>query len=199
MKYLYLMGASGCGKTTLAKKLDEADPSLYHRILEITTRPPREREIQGYDYDFKTDEEYLEDRITYFERVEHQFYPYKYAAAIKELQEGPWNIVVASIEGFLTSVVNAGWDTSDSHVVINIINDVGRDVERWDRLPEVEEAFNIGVLSSFKCNIPCNAPNAAWLDINDHLVKYISIRLSTLKEIRDNKEKLLEYFYNILR
>ena len=38
MKYLFLMGGSGSGKTTLAMNLEKDEPTLFHRVLEISTR-----------------------------------------------------------------------------------------------------------------------------------------------------------------
>lgn len=45
------MGPSGVGKTTVANRLCEMDPSLY-KSISMTTRPPREGEVNGVDYHF---------------------------------------------------------------------------------------------------------------------------------------------------
>lgn len=44
-----IVGKSGTGKSTLAKKL--CFPHiLTHKLIQTTTRPPREGEIPGRDY-----------------------------------------------------------------------------------------------------------------------------------------------------
>ena len=47
MNYLYILGASGSGKTTLAKRLEKLNPEKYNRVVQYTTREPREGEIEG--------------------------------------------------------------------------------------------------------------------------------------------------------
>lgn len=51
-KIIILVGKSGCGKSTLAEKLSHNN---FIPIVTNTTRPPREGEIDGKDYNFITD------------------------------------------------------------------------------------------------------------------------------------------------
>ena len=46
---LVLSSPSGAGKTTLAKRLLDADPDLELSVS-VTTRPPRPGEVEGKDY-----------------------------------------------------------------------------------------------------------------------------------------------------
>jgi len=48
---LVLSSPSGAGKTTLAKRLLEANPDLELSVS-VTTRPPRPGEVEGKDYHF---------------------------------------------------------------------------------------------------------------------------------------------------
>ena len=48
---LVLSSPSGAGKTTLARRLIEGDPSLTMSVS-VTTRPPRHGEVEGKDYRF---------------------------------------------------------------------------------------------------------------------------------------------------
>jgi guanylate kinase len=50
-KLFIISAPSGCGKTTLAKRLLEDDLGLEHSVS-VTTRPPRPGEIDGVDYSF---------------------------------------------------------------------------------------------------------------------------------------------------
>ena len=48
---LVLSSPSGAGKTTLSRKLLEAHPDIVMSVS-VTTRPPREGEVEGRDYHF---------------------------------------------------------------------------------------------------------------------------------------------------
>jgi len=48
---------SGCGKTTILKKIFEIFPDIYFSVS-ATTRPKRENEIDGKDYFFLSREEF---------------------------------------------------------------------------------------------------------------------------------------------
>lgn len=52
---IVLLGPSGSGKTTLEKKMHDMN---YRKVVSYTTRPPREGEINGFDYQFVTDAEF---------------------------------------------------------------------------------------------------------------------------------------------
>lgn len=54
-----ISGPSGTGKGTICKKLLEADPDLRLSVS-VTTRAPREGEVDGREYFFITREQYLE-------------------------------------------------------------------------------------------------------------------------------------------
>jgi guanylate kinase len=54
-KIFILSAPSGCGKTTLARKLIDGNLGLVHSVS-VTTRPPRPSEKDGVDYHFVTKE-----------------------------------------------------------------------------------------------------------------------------------------------
>lgn len=54
-----LSGPSGVGKDTLIDRWRELDPRV-ERVVAATTRMPREGEVDGMDYHFKTETEFLE-------------------------------------------------------------------------------------------------------------------------------------------
>ncbi|HUF57560.1 MAG TPA: guanylate kinase [Thermohalobaculum sp.] len=54
---LVLSSPSGAGKTTLSRRVLEADPS-FTLSVSVTTRPPRDNEREGVDYFFVSDEQF---------------------------------------------------------------------------------------------------------------------------------------------
>lgn len=51
-KILMLMGKSGAGKDTIAKWNCAKHPELFHFVISSTTRPKRDYEVDGKDYNF---------------------------------------------------------------------------------------------------------------------------------------------------
>lgn len=56
-KILALIGKSGAGKDTILHSI--FNPAEHHEIVSYTTRPPRDGEIDGINYHFITDDEFL--------------------------------------------------------------------------------------------------------------------------------------------
>ena len=78
MKNLICVSApSGSGKTTLCKAIRRLRPDLIWSVS-CTTREPRNGELDGEDYYFKTKEEFLEmidrDEFAEWENVHGNFY-----------------------------------------------------------------------------------------------------------------------------
>jgi guanylate kinase len=66
---LILSSPSGAGKTTLAKLLMDWDPTIRFSVS-ATTRPPRPREVQGREYDFRARADF-EAMVAAGEMLEH--------------------------------------------------------------------------------------------------------------------------------
>jgi len=77
-----LSGPSGVGKGTVRKSLFERDTDLKYSIS-MTTRPPREGEVDGEDYFFKTKEEF-EELISNKQLIEYAQYVGNYYGTPKE-------------------------------------------------------------------------------------------------------------------
>lgn len=75
---IILSGASGVGKGTVVKKLLEKYPNDYALSISATTRSPREGEVDGREYFFKSKEEFEEmikngDLLEHADYVEHSY------------------------------------------------------------------------------------------------------------------------------
>ncbi|KKL81512.1 hypothetical protein LCGC14_1994010 [marine sediment metagenome] len=66
---IILSSPSGAGKSTLAKRLRAWDPTIRFSVS-ATTRPPREGEVNGVDYDF-TDMDQFKHWVAEGELLEH--------------------------------------------------------------------------------------------------------------------------------
>lgn len=101
---LVLSGPSGCGKGTVVKRLLERDPKLRLSVS-MTTRVPREGEVDGISYHFVTKEQ--------FDRTVEQGGAMEYArcgngdcygtpaAPVKEWREEGWDVILEiDIQGY---------------------------------------------------------------------------------------------------
>lgn len=58
IKIVTLFGKSGAGKDAIQKRI--ASSNNYHSVVSCTTRPAREKEVNGKDYFFLTNDEFAE-------------------------------------------------------------------------------------------------------------------------------------------
>ena len=65
---------SGTGKGTVIKEILKADDNIKFSVS-VTTRPPRDGEVEGIDYYFVTDEQYDEflAQDAFYEYVDSQY------------------------------------------------------------------------------------------------------------------------------
>jgi len=82
---LVLSGPSGVGKTTAARRLLKENPKLT-RVVTCTTRDPREGEVNGEDYHFLDEQEFV-SRINAGEFLEHaEVYGNRYGTMIEAVR-----------------------------------------------------------------------------------------------------------------
>lgn len=88
---LVLSSPSGAGKTTLARRLLEADKNIRMSVS-VTTRAPRNGEVHGVDYSFIDDTEFEKlkrgDELLEWAEVFGNFYGTPKAAVLEALQAG---------------------------------------------------------------------------------------------------------------
>jgi guanylate kinase len=95
-----LVGKSGSGKNTLAKRIvRENTGNLWHNVVSCTTRPQREYEKDGIDYNFLTNEQFAE-KLLNGDLLEATFFnDWHYGTLKSSLQEGI-NVGVWNPEGY---------------------------------------------------------------------------------------------------
>jgi guanylate kinase len=93
-----LIGKSGAGKDYILGACTAKFPR-WHRIVSYTTRPRRDNEIDGIDYHFISEEEFME-KVNNHEMVEYtQFNSWLYGTAYDCLRDGAVNIGVFNPTG----------------------------------------------------------------------------------------------------
>lgn len=111
IKLVALFAPAGAGKDTVLKSFCDIvnfdpwhvpsfeDLGKVHKIVSCTTRPPREKEINGIDYFFLTPQEFY-DRVADYRMLEAtSFRDWFYGTSIEQIQEDAINIGVFNIAG----------------------------------------------------------------------------------------------------
>lgn len=93
---LIISGPSGTGKGTLVKKLMDSDPSIRFSCS-VTTRMPREGEIEGVHYHFVSDAEYAQmvERGEFLEHATVHGHSYgTLRAPVEKLMQEGYNVLL---------------------------------------------------------------------------------------------------------
>ena len=94
-----LMGKSGAGKDTMLRATCAAHPLMFNPIVSSTTRPQRENEVEGVDYNFIPLEEFTK-QLLHGEMLEAtEFRNWFYGTPINALVEDKINIGVFNPSG----------------------------------------------------------------------------------------------------
>ena len=97
-KILAICGEAGTGKDTILHELLKARPDLKE-IISCTTRPPREKETDGLNYHFLTEEQFVQ-KINEQKMLEHtKFNNWYYGTSFDELNKDNINIGVFNPSG----------------------------------------------------------------------------------------------------
>lgn len=140
-KILLILGASGSGKSTLAENLVATDSKRYKHLVSMTSREPREGEVDGEDY-------YFRDEVTIREygakgeliaEVHNQFSNI-YGTHVSELNKKKTNIIVVSMEGLLDVLTKVARKELKANVEVLCIKG-SPFVERSNRAATEEEKY----------------------------------------------------------
>lgn len=103
-KIVALVGKSGSGKDRILREL--CANSDYHEIISNTTRPIRENEVDGVNYHYLTDEEFLRKKDNGEMLETADFRGWHYGTSYDNLNENKVNIGVYNPTGYMSLLDN---------------------------------------------------------------------------------------------
>lgn len=103
-KIVALVGKSGSGKDRILREL--CANSDYHEIISNTTRPIRENEVDGVNYHYLTDEEFLRKKDNGEMLETAVFRGWHYGTSYDNLNENKANIGVYNPTGYMSLLDN---------------------------------------------------------------------------------------------
>lgn len=95
---IILMGKSGAGKDTVMQFNLGLHPCIYHEVISATTRPPRDYEIDGQDYHFISEKEFLQHIFNEEMLEASEFNGWFYGTLISTLHPTKCNLAILSPE-----------------------------------------------------------------------------------------------------
>lgn len=112
IKVIAVIGKSGSGKNSLLQEVLASAPDTFHQIINCTTRPSREKEVEGKDYFFLTGKEFIA-KIKNNEMLEYTKFNDWYYGTMKEaLSTEKVNIGVFNPAGIRELSKNSNIDLS---------------------------------------------------------------------------------------
>lgn len=177
MKVIALMGKAGSGKDTILKAVIEQYPSFFQKIVSVTTRPMREGEQEGIDYNYITEDQFNElldnDVLLEF----NQFNGWLYGTSKKNFSETKINIGVFNPAGVRSLMEHDDIRLTVYYVICPDKMRLIRQLER-ESDPDVKE-----IIRRF------GADGRNFATIDD--INYISIPNTTRSHIKTNVKKIL--------
>lgn len=139
-KIVMICGKAASGKDKILAGLVEREPDLFHKIISHTTRPKRDKEVEGRDYYFTTVDEMV-DMITSNQMLEVvEFNRWFYGASYDSLSKDKINIGVFDPEGVQQIIEDPSIDSVVFYIVakdkIRLLRYLGRESS-----PDIEEMF----------------------------------------------------------
>lgn len=145
IKIIAIIGKAGSGKDTILNRIFTLYPTYFHKIISCTSRPPREKEIEGRDYYFYTKEHFL-NKIDNNEMLEYtEFNNWLYGTSLDSVSKDKINIGVFNPQGIENLLKNNNIDLKIIYVRASAKERLLRQLNREEN-PNVEEIirrFNV--------------------------------------------------------
>lgn len=177
-----LVGASASGKTTLAKMLE--DKAGFERVITYTTRPMREGERDGVDYNF-IDKDSFDELVNDNFFAEHIYYRgWGYGTAI-DVDSQTDRVVVLNPPGVRSlkkMLAHWGYNKNNCTVVYLNVDRRSRLIKLLQRDVDIEECYrrslsDVGQFSGFEneSDLVISNPNykKSVNEVYDELFEYI--------------------------
>lgn len=122
IKIIALFGKAGAGKDTILNELFNTYSSTLpiNKIISCTTRPPRDYEVNGKDYFFHTDEEFLIKVANGTMLEATKFREWFYGTSLDSLDKNKINIGVFNPEGICNLLETARTSKNIDVIAIEI-------------------------------------------------------------------------------
>lgn len=138
-KIVALIGKAGSGKDTILNRLIENNEG-FNKIISCTTRPPRDKEKDGFAYRFLTDKEFAE-RVLCGDMIEATiFRDWVYGTSYKSLDINKINIGVFNPDGVESMLYNPDIELQVFYITCSDKIRLIRQLNREDN-PDIDEIF----------------------------------------------------------
>lgn len=138
IKVIALMGKAGSGKDTILTALTHRYSNEYNEIVSCTTRPPREREIDGVNYHFLTLDEFHRKEMDGDMLETTEFNNWYYGTALSSLLMDKVNIGVFNPAGVRSLLKNKTIDLTVYYIWASDKERLIRQLSR-EQEPDVHE------------------------------------------------------------
>ena len=131
-----IVGESASGKTELVKAFVEKHPE-YHKVITYTTRPKRENEVNGVDYKFVSQEEFIELADTGFFAEQNTYRGWYYGTALQDCKNTDNALIILTPAG-LRSLQRNGVKMKSVYLFVDRRSRLIKLLNRGDN---IEEAY----------------------------------------------------------
>lgn len=138
IKVIALMGKAGSGKDTILTAITHRYSNEYNEIVSCTTRPPREREIDGVNYHFLTLDEFHRKEMDGDMLETTEFNNWYYGTALSSLLMDKVNIGVFNPAGVRSLLKNKTIDLTVYYIWASDKERLIRQLSR-EQEPDVHE------------------------------------------------------------
>jgi guanylate kinase len=137
-KIVAIIGEAGSGKDTILRFFMEKQKEKYNKITPTTTRPMRDGELEGKEYYFCSNEEFLK-KVKENKMLEHTtFNNWYYGTGIDTLDINNINIGIFNPKAIRSIIENKQCDILVIHIKASDTVRMQRQLERED-YPDVKE------------------------------------------------------------
>lgn len=186
---IVIVGESASGKSTVEKLL--TTKYEYERVISVTTRPPRDGEVDGIDYYFTNDEEFesLKKAGYFIESAEYNGWKY----GTPDNQYDNTSVVVATPHGMRQMKQN-GIEVIAFYIMVDRRDRLIKILQRGDN---IEEAYrrslsDVGQYDGISCEVDYVIENDGYVKTPDEIAEFID-KVVNKKSVSSKPKLFLDY------